>query len=186
MKKYIILLIIVSALSISLTLTACQGTQGGSDSTTTPEPSDSVSESLDASSEDTSVTTEKTKETSESSSSASNTSSTEASASEESSSSGSSASATSSSASDKWTETAFESVMYVLADNAKSYKTPDEHGEKANSYKKNTKVKVVAKTDNGFYKLSTDDYIKMIYLGPKPVDGDPIITIATTPPPVER
>lgn len=172
MKKYISLLIIVSTLSVLLNLTACQGTQDGSDSTTTPEPSNSISSDVPSNN-----TSENTEETSESSSSASSTSSAETSTSEESS---------SSSSSDKWTETAFESVMYIITDNAKSYKTPDEHGEKANSYKKNTKVKVVAKTDNGFYKLSTEDYIKMIYLGPKPVDGDPIITIATTPPPVER
>lgn len=86
-----------------------------------------------------------------------------------------------------WTETDMDVTMYVAADSVSSYSKALEDSEKLMDYSVNEKLRVIAITDTGFYKLENGGYVMVKDLSEKEVEistlsSSPDATIYTTTP----
>lgn len=80
----------------------------------------------------------------------------------------------------KWTETEANGTMYINAEEVFSRAEAVQDSKKVKRYRLNDSVNITARTDTGYCKLDSGDYIHLSYLNINKVE----ITAATTAPPV--
>lgn len=80
----------------------------------------------------------------------------------------------------KWTETEANGTMYINAEEVFSRAEAVQDSKKVKRYRLNDSVNITARTDTGYCKLDSGDYIHCSYLNTSKVE----ITAATTAPPV--
>ena len=89
----------------------------------------------------------------------------------------------------KWTETQANGTMYINAEEVFSRNEAVQGSQKVNRYKLNDSVNIVARTDTGYCKLDSGDYIHSSYLNMSKVEVTdavtaPAVTTTTTAAPV--
>lgn len=80
-----------------------------------------------------------------------------------------------------WTETPVDMTMYVASDAVSSFSAALDIGEKLTDYRLNDKLRVVAHTDTGYYKLENGEFIHEEFLSETEItDGGFISSVDAT------